>query len=257
MNGHFSCCVSIRYSCKYIILPIVSIAAKLILTSCAANSQCPQGLPLFGDRDPHNELPDNIQAILPTYTFTCSGPVVQWGACVQPQGPPERYDIYFQVWRLTGEDGCYSIVGSNRIADGDPNVPRGCIIFDVPQEQRIMVEAGDVMGFYSDHNRDNGGIEVDTAVNLDVWYRTLSNPTLSNLEDSSLCIGATGDLNTFSDSGAPVITAMVGKYFIVHYPVPIPFATILHIFVITKNIIRSTIWQAFLYAIVVAATEVE
>ena len=183
-----------------------------IVTSCAANSQCPQGLPLFGDRDPNSPLPDKIQAILPTYTFTCSGPVVQWGACVQPRISSERYDIYFQVWRSTGEDGCYSIVGSNFIADGDPDIPRGCIVFDVPEGQRIMVEAGDVMGFYSDHNRNTGGIEVDTAVNLDVWYRTLPNPTVGDLEDSPLCIGSTGDLNTqFSTSGAPVITAVVGK----------------------------------------------
>ena len=183
-----------------------------ILASCAANSQCPQGLPLFGDRDPNSPLPDKIQAILPTYTFTCSGPVVQWGACVQPRGNDERYDIYFQVWRSTGEDGCYSIVGSNFVAAGDPDTPRGCIVYDVPEDQRIMVVAGDVMGFYSDHNRNSGGIEVDASVNLDVWFRTLSNnPTQSDLEDSSLCIGATGDLNTVSDIGAPVITAMVGK----------------------------------------------
>ncbi len=185
---------------------------NIILISHAANSQCPQGLPLFGDRDPNSELPDKIQAILPTYTFTCSGPVVQWGACVQPRGGSERYDIYFQVWRSNGVDGCYSIVDSNFVADGDPDVPRGCIVYDVPEDQRIVVEPGDVMGFYSDHNRDSGGIEVDTDVDLDVWYRTLSNPTQSDLEDSSLCIGATGDLNTLSTSGAPVITAVVGKH---------------------------------------------
>ena len=176
------------------------------------NSQCPQGLPLFGGREPHNELPDKIQAILPTYTFTCSGQVVQWGACVQPQGRNERYDIYFQVWRSTGDDGCYSIVGSNFIADGDPDIPRGCIVFDVPEDQRFTVEAGDVMGFYSDHNRDRGGLDLDTDVDLDVWYRTLSNPTLSDLEDGSLCIGANQDLGTLSsDSGAPILTAVVGK----------------------------------------------
>ena len=152
--------------------------------------------------------------------------MVQWGACVQPRGGAERYDIYFQVWRLTGEDGCYSIVGSNFIADGDPETPRGCIIFDVPEGQRIMVEAGDVMGFYSDHNKNKGGVEVDTAVNLDVWYRTLPNPTVGDLEGSTLCVGSTGDLNTVSDSGAPVITAVVGKYLrrtILHYQVPIPY----------------------------------
>ena len=147
--------------------------------------------------------------------------MVQWGACVQPRDV-ERYDIYFQVWRLTGDDGCYSIVGSNFVDNRDPDIPRGCIVFDVPEEQRIMVEAGDVMGFYSDRvDRNNGGIEVDTAVNLDVWYRTLSNnPTQSDLEDSPLCIGSPGDLNTqFPTSGAPVVTAMVGK----DYPVPNPF----------------------------------
>ena len=75
--------------------------------------------------------------------------MVQWGACVQPRGSDERYDIYFEVWRSTGVDGCYSIVGSNFVNNGDPDIPRGCIVYDVPEGQRIMVEAGDVMGFYT------------------------------------------------------------------------------------------------------------
>ena len=68
------------------------------------------------------------------------------------------------------------------------------------------------MGFYIDHNNDDGGIELDTSRNVDVQYRTLSNPTQSELESSSLCIGPAGDINTQSDiSGAPVITAVIGK----------------------------------------------
>ncbi len=40
----------------------------------------------------------------------------------------------------------------------------------------------------------------------------LSNPTQSELEGSSLCIGATGDINTQNTaSGASVITAVIGK----------------------------------------------
>ena len=32
----------------------------------------------------------------------------------------DRYDIYFEVWRPTGTDGCYSLVGSNFVDNGAP-----------------------------------------------------------------------------------------------------------------------------------------
>ena len=102
----------------FIILPCK--LALVCYSYNAASSECPQGLPLFGDREPSSVLPDQIQTILPTYIFTCSGRVVQWGACISERASGDRYDIYFEVWRQTGVDGCYSIVGSNFVNSGDP-----------------------------------------------------------------------------------------------------------------------------------------
>ena len=58
---------------------------------------------------------DRFQAIVPAYTFQCSGRVTEWTACVEPGGSAnEQYYIQFQVWRPTGNtDGCYTLVGYN------------------------------------------------------------------------------------------------------------------------------------------------
>ena len=73
-------------------------------------------LPAFGDRrfdaDYLGRPPaDRLQAIVPAYTFNCTGRVAEWSACVEPGGERERYYIQFQVWRPTGVPGCYTMVG--------------------------------------------------------------------------------------------------------------------------------------------------
>ena len=41
---------------------------------------------------------DKFQAIVPAFTFQCSGRVTEWRACVQPGGDSnEQYYIQFQV----------------------------------------------------------------------------------------------------------------------------------------------------------------
>ena len=80
---------------------------------------------------------------------------------MNPRGDNDGYDIYFEVWRPTGTDGCYSLVGSNVVDNGAPgnihNV-RACIVIDVPEDEQVIVEPGDVVGFYSDHVNGNGGL---------------------------------------------------------------------------------------------------
>ena len=182
---------------------------------CVDNSRCLLSAPLFGDRsggDP--KLPNSIQAIIPAYTFTCRGSVVQWGACVDPREDNNEYDIYFEVWRPTDTIGCYSLVGSNFVDNGAPgnihNV-RACVVIDVPEDEQVIVEPGDVVGFYSDHVNGNGGVELDEGTqyaNLEVWYR---NPSQNDLEANSLCVGVGEDLSTRHAGEAPVITAKIGK----------------------------------------------
>ena len=138
---------------------------------------------------------------------------------MQPRGNNDRYDIYFEVWRPTGTDGCYSLVGSNFVDNGAPgnvhNV-RACVVIDVPEDEQVIVEPGDVVGFYSDHviGNGNGGVELDEGTqyeNLEVWYRSISNPSQSDLEANSLCVGVGEDLSTQRTGDAPVITAVIGK----------------------------------------------
>ncbi len=187
------------------------------------NSQCLLRAPLFGDRDGAPRLDNSIQAIIPEYTFTCRGSVVQWGACVNPRSNDDQYDIYFEVWRPMDTDGCYSLVGSNFVNNGvaaNVHNVRSCIVIDVPENDQVIVEPGDVVGFYTDHrdiddddDSGTGGVELDERAqftNLEVWYRSLSNPSQSELEANPLCVGNGNDLPTLRTGDAPVITAVIG-----------------------------------------------
>ena len=127
----------------------------------------------FRDRrgdNPRSEVPDRdrFQAIVPAYTFQCSGRVTEWGACVQPGGPSsEAYYIQFQVWRPSGPSGCYSLVGFNRPVgsnggegflsppDGTDDLLGRCVELSVTEEEQIEVQSGDVVGYYVDHDNDN------------------------------------------------------------------------------------------------------
>ena len=134
----------------------------------------------FRDDNPRSEAPDRdrFQAIVPAYTFQCSGRVTEWGACVLPSGSSvEQYYIRFQVWRPTGVSGCYSLVNFNNPVDGnggdgflsppdnrDGDYLRRCVVLSVPEDQQIEVQSGDVVGYYVDRFKDNkeettGGIQ--------------------------------------------------------------------------------------------------
>ena len=86
-----------------------------------AQQQCGvANLPVFDDRRIDDEYlgrpdDDRLQAIVPAYTFNCTGRVTEWRACVKPGGNSERYYIQFQVWRPTTcrIPGCYRLVGYN------------------------------------------------------------------------------------------------------------------------------------------------
>ena len=153
--------------------PCLFIDGLLLVGSRLAALQCSvDNLPSpFGDRREvprslRSKVPDNdrFQAIVPAYTFQCSGRVAEWRACVQPGGSGnEEYYIQFQVWRPTGPSGCYSLVGFNRPVDGEgedgvlnPGNPlRRCVVLLVTEDQQIEVQSGDVVGYYVDRDNDN------------------------------------------------------------------------------------------------------
>ena len=111
-----------------IILYYYLIELIISCMSCSAGQQQQQqqqqcsvdSLPEFGDsggnKPPTNPGSDRRQAIVPAYTFQCTGRVTEWRACVQPGGSAsEQYYIQFQIWRPTANDvdGCYELVDYN------------------------------------------------------------------------------------------------------------------------------------------------
>ena len=158
-------------------------------------------LPAFGDRrddvDYLDRPPaDRLQAIVPAYTFNCTGRVAEWSACVEPGGQRERYYIQFQVWRPTGVPACYRLVGFNAppllVFDGCCGVnntdqllqPGGfgeplvrCVLLPVSEGEQIQFQPGDVIGYYADRFRvtgddpDDGGVQVVSDENVVVYNR--------------------------------------------------------------------------------------
>ena len=128
----------------------------------------------------------------------------------------DRYTIDFEVWRPTETDDCYSFVGSNYIPDVRPGLAhnvQSCIVLDVPEDDQIEVEPGDVVGFYVDHIGGSRAVLLDgeNYDDFEMWYRRISNPSQSDLEGSPLCIGEGQNLSIQCTEGAPVITAVIGK----------------------------------------------
>ena len=142
-------------------------------------------LPAFRDRRNDEEFlgrpppADRLQAIVPAYTFNCTGRVTEWRACVEPGGRGERYYIQFQVWRATGVPGCYTRVEYN--APPLPNFVSGdrvdnagellrptahCVHLPVSESEQIQFQPGDVIGYYADRFRGSGNDEGDGGVQL-------------------------------------------------------------------------------------------
>ena len=221
---------------------------------CLAALQCSvDNLPLpFGDRrddNPRSEAPDRdrFQAIVPAYTFQCSGRVTEWGACVQPGGISSlQYYIQFQVWRPSGS-GCYSLVGFNRPVgnngeDGflNPGNPlRRCVELSVTEDQQIEVQSGDVVGYYVDYFRngedsDDGGIQwILGHNNVVVYYKQeteddnlpreaiKSHYALGGPNPTSCGFPISGDSNSYSltesFSAAPIISLSFGTFVLFHW----------------------------------------
>ena len=197
-------------------------------------------LPAFGNRkEDANFLgrppADRLQAIVPAYTFNCTGRVTEWSACVEPGGGRERYYIQFQVWRPTRNPGCYSLVEYNAPPDpiislgvlsadqllqpGDPE--NHCVHLPVNEDEQIEFQPGDVIGYYvdrfkdDDKDHDGGGIQVISDQNVVVYQRRdvlLSSLTRGVFAGLSIAPShcQTGILNWFemlsTTNGAPIIS---------------------------------------------------
>ncbi len=89
------------------------------------------------------------------------------------------------------------------------------VLEDIPPEEQISVEPGDVVGFYSEHENkgevSDGGVQLDTdRMDVTVWYN--SGPRLAGGSSCQLRVGYEDSLNT-QDHRPPVITAQVCKLY--------------------------------------------
>ena len=132
---------------------------------------------------------------------------------MQPGGGNEEYELELQVLRPLPVDQndiqCFSVVGSYS-QTGTPD--NSCILIDIPSDDQIPVQPGDVVGFYSDRLRGNGngGVQLDASrTDVTAFYReraSIPAPTISS------CLFIAGPNNiVISTTAAPVITVVVGR----------------------------------------------
>ena len=157
-------------------------------------------------------------------------------------GGGERYYIQFQVWRSTGIQGCYRLVGSNAppLSVGgavDVNLLLApfehCVVLSVAENEQIEFQPGDVIGYYADRYKSNGmdensgGVQWIPDSNV-VVYHTVDVPlndlkteyAISPLGPDPASCGfniATSTSNSHDlsivTSGAPIITISLGIYY--------------------------------------------
>lgn len=171
-------------------------------------------------------LRGSIQAIIPTYRFTCSGRITQWGGCFLPEADFEQYYVRYQVWRES-LPGCFHLVGSNSPqSSGDPLRLNGrCNLTSVPYDEQITVQAGDVVGFFSNYWEglhvtldSNSGLQVISVERFTFIFVSRGLNLTNERATTGTSAVACGTLSVFSGPalnqtliGAPVITAIVGQ----------------------------------------------
>ncbi len=149
------------------------------------------------------------QVLIPSYQFTCSGVVTQWGAYVEPGGGGDNmnYIATFQVWRPDGNGNeVYTMVGENAYPDPITLVADSQILV-AATEPLIQVQPGDVVGYYLNSNKESDGksrgVQLDVSnSNLKVYYGppqegNTFNTKADNVEEE--------------DGGAPILLVAVGK----------------------------------------------
>lgn len=190
---------------------------------------CQQNVPQFAISDTANSTPTNAQGLIPDFSFGCDGRVRAWRACLANNPARVNYYILLQVWR-PGDNGCYTMVGSNRLPSNSSNTAAyvtraNCLSYQVPLEQQIEFRAGDIIGFYI--GVDGSSLLVSDSAVLGFLLNTNENSTLFltqriGIEETeklyafySLCVSSvslSGRLQLQTQiMGAPLINGVVGK----------------------------------------------
>ena len=146
------------------------------------------------------------QVLIPSYQFTCSGVVTQWGAYVEPGGDRDRtvYIPTFQVWRPDGNgNGVYTMVGENAYTSPITVIDSRLLVNAL--QPFIEFQPGDVVGYYLDSTResDDRGVQLDvSSSNLEVYYGP---PQEGNTFDTR------ADGVEVEDRRAPILLVTVSK----------------------------------------------
>ena len=174
-------------SSKLTIFLLIAIATPAICEMCGL-----ENLPEFRDTEhlQREGLQSGTVAIIPSYNFTCAGYVKEWRAHVERRrNRHDRYEMAFSVWRKT--DRCaLTKVGENSHVGLAPEVGEngtvlGTVTLHVNEEQRLLVQPGDFVGFQVRHyevdwpsGNETGPGSASVMVDLNktdvlVWIRSL------------------------------------------------------------------------------------
>ena len=199
-----------------------------------AGSGCVSGLPAYHSYTTSQITGDQVQAIVPSYRFSCPGIVTGWGGCFSPADSDDRYYVLYQVWREVSP-GCYQQVGPSSSSEPQKtNLLRlegGCNRTVLPVEDQVAVEEGDVVGFYVDYWRavtrftlfnvnQTGGFQVvSERTDVEFYYHSASVGGLRSTyalgtSSTHLCFATLTEFSWsrlhLTSTGAPVITVMFG-----------------------------------------------
>ena len=147
------------------------------------------------------------QVLIPSYQFTCSGVVTEWGAYVEPGGGGDRtvYIPTFQVWRPDSNgNGVYTMVGENVYTSPITLVVDSKLQVNATQPF-IEFQPSNVVGYYLDSAKesDNRGVQLNfSSSNLEVYYRPPQEGNTFNTRADGVEV---------EDRGAPILLVTVGK----------------------------------------------
>ncbi|XP_064406892.1 uncharacterized protein LOC135351737 isoform X2 [Halichondria panicea] len=189
---------------------LTQITLLFILGTSTKAQQCGvSNLPPFSDPGGGGGAPRiqyRQQVLIPSYQFTCSGVVTQWGAYVEPGGDRDRtvYIPTFQVWRPDGNgNGVYTMVGENAYTSPITVIDSRLLVNAL--QPFIEFQPGDVVGYYLDSTResDDRGVQLDvSSSNLEVYYGP---PQEGNTFDTR------ADGVEVEDRRAPILLVTVGN----------------------------------------------
>lgn len=169
----------------------MTVEANNLIYAANVRLQCAQNLPNFVDQGEYSPgLLVGIQALVPTYQFSCHGRVTRWGIATERQG---KHSIYLQVWRTTErhhEFPAYALIGANKF-DIEPPKSRILYYISPPTMDQITVQPGDVIGFYLQNNasiEDDFTIQYNPHANNVTLQFVMSDEPLAVIEETTLSV---------------------------------------------------------------------